>query len=126
MHLLIDENVQDSIAQFLRERGHDVYLVREVLLRGEPDPVVAQLADSFGMVVVTWDKGFRELASRAPHGQRQRFRNLSRITLKCNQARALARIRYYIESIEFEFTQAQKRGDKRLMVEITETTFVLL
>jgi predicted nuclease of predicted toxin-antitoxin system len=66
MRLLIDENVQDSIAQFLRERGHEVYLVREVLLRGEPDPVVAQLADSFGMVVVTWDKGFRELAKRAP------------------------------------------------------------
>jgi hypothetical protein len=78
------------------------------------------------MVIVTWDKGFKELAKRAPHGQRQRFRNVSRITLKCNQARALARIRHYIESIEFEFAQAQKRGDKRLLVEITETTFVLL
>jgi hypothetical protein len=76
--------------------------------------------------VVTWDKGFRELVKRAPHGQRQRFRKLSRISLKCNQARALTRIRHYIESIEFEFTQAQKRGDKRLVVEITETTFVLL
>lgn len=31
-----------------------------------------------------------------------------------------------IESIEFEFSQAQKRGGKRLMVEINDTTVVLL
>ncbi len=126
MRLLVDENVQDSITEFLRERGHEVQLIRDVLPRGTADPIIAQIANRFEMVIVTRDKGFKQLAKRAPHGHRQRFRNLSRITLRCNQARALARVKLYIESIEFEFVQAQKRGDKRLMVEITQTTFVIL
>ncbi len=95
-------------------------------MRGMPDPVIAQIGDSLEMVVVTWDRGFKQLARRAPHGQRQRFRNLSRITLRCNQARALERLRRYIASIEFEFAQAQDRGDRRLLVEITDTTFVIM
>jgi predicted nuclease of predicted toxin-antitoxin system len=126
MRLLIDENVQDSIARLFRDRGHEVSLVRDVFLRGEADPVIAQLGDSLGMIVVTWDKGFRQLAKRAPHGERQRFRNLSRLTLRCNQARAVERVQRYLELIEFEFDQAQRRGDKRLLVEITETTIVFL
>ena len=126
MRLLIDENVQDSIAQFFKQRGHKVELVREKFLPGEPDPVIAEAGDKMGVVVVTWDKGFRQLAKRAPHGTRQRFRNLSRITLRCNQAKALERVQRYIESIEFEFKQAQNRGDKRLIVEVTDTTFVVL
>jgi hypothetical protein len=95
-------------------------------MRGEPDPVIAQVGDSLELIVVTWDRGFRQLAKRVPHGQRQRFRHLSRITLRRNQARALERVRRYIESIEFEFAQAQNRGDRRLFVEITETTFVVM
>lgn len=82
MSLLIGENVPDSVAPFLRERGHSVHLSRDVLAQGTKDPVIARLGDSMTSIVVTFDKDFRKLASRVSAGERQRFRRLGRISLR--------------------------------------------
>ena len=123
MLLLIDENVPESVTEFFRERRHDVRLVRDLFPSGTPDPIVAKLGDQLAAIVVTWDPDFRRLAARVPLGSRQRFRRLGRISFRCSEARGRARVEELIEWIEFEYEQVQKRRDKRLIVEITGTSF---
>ena len=87
MLLLIDENVPLSVAQVFVDRGHDVRFVRDVLAAGSPDPVVAIVGDRLSAIVVTWDRDFERLVSRVPEGNRRRFRNLGRISFRCNEVR---------------------------------------
>ena len=90
MRLLIDEMVPESVAAFLRTRGHDITLVRDVLLPGAADRVVAAVGDQYSMIVVTWNtKHFRPLAARAPDGTKTMFRKLGRISFKCPEPRGL-------------------------------------
>ncbi len=123
MRLLVDENVPSSVTDFLRQRCHEVILVREVLLPGSADQLVAEVGNRMSAIVVTWNhKHFKQLIARAPISSRQHFTNLGRITSRCSEARGRLRLEQLIRSIEFEYEQAQGRGDRRLMVEITETT----
>ncbi len=124
MLLLMDENVPDSVSEFFRGRGHEVYLVRDLFLPGTPDPVIALAGDRQHAIIVTWNhKDFKRLATRIPVGERLRFRHLGRINFRCNEAHGSRRAEELIEWIEFEFAQVQKRSDKRLMIEIGETSF---
>ncbi len=124
MLLLIDENTPDSVARFFRERGHQVTLVRDILPRGTPDQIVALVGDELHAVVVTWNhKDFKRLVSRIPEGGRRRFRNLGRITFRCSEAHGRQRLEELIEWVEFEYVQAQKSPDKRMMLEIGETYY---
>lgn len=124
MLLLMDENVPDSVSEFFRLRGHDVRLVRALFLPGTPDPVIARLGDALAAIVVSWNtRDLRMLAARVPPGNVQRFRRLSRINFRCNEANGRRRAEEFVEEIEFHYEQAQKRRDQRLMIEITETRF---
>lgn len=62
MPLLIDENVPDSVTHFLRERGHDVHLVRDILLPGTPDYVIAFIVDE--MCPQLWLPGTADTSRR--------------------------------------------------------------
>lgn len=126
MRLLVDENVQDSIAEFFRSRGHEVFLVRDVLAPGAFDSSLSRLGDLMELIVVTWDRDLKTLAKRAPRGERQKYRRLGRISLRCNQARALSRVQQVVESIEFEYRQTLKQKDRRRFIEITESTLVIV
>ncbi len=124
MLLLMDENVPDSVTQFFRERGHDVRLVRELFLGGTPDPVIARLGDQMEAIIVTWNhKDFKRLVARVPLGESARLRQLGRISFRCNEAHGRRRAEELIDWIEFEYSQVQQRRDRRLMMEILETTF---
>jgi predicted nuclease of predicted toxin-antitoxin system len=80
MFLIIDENVDDAVGHFLRERGHRVAFVRDILAGGIADTVIAVLGNEDSAIVVTHDKDFKGLVRRAPEGIRQRFRRLGRIS----------------------------------------------
>lgn len=124
MLLLIDENVPDSVAVFFRERGHDVSLVRDLFPTRTPDQVIAVAGDKEHAIVVTWNhKDFKKLVTRIPIGERQRFRHLGRINFRCNEAHGRKRAEDLIDWIEFEYAQVLKQRDKRLMIEIGETSF---
>ncbi len=124
MLLLIDENVPASVSGFYASRGHDVQYVRDLPAAGAADPVIATTGNILGAVVVTWNhKHFKALVSRFPGGNRQRLRNLGRITYTCPEPFGLRRTAALIESIEFEYAQVRKMADKRLMFEVGTTTF---
>jgi hypothetical protein len=88
--------------------------------------VIATLGDSLSAIVVTWNhRHFKRLATRVPAGNRRLFRNLGRIDFRRRETRGRQRAEECIELIEFVYAQVQRRRDKRLLVEITETTCVV-
>ncbi len=64
MLILTDENIPRSVVIGLREAGHDVLWVKEVM-RGVDNDVILARAMAEGRVVVTFDKDFGELAFRS-------------------------------------------------------------
>jgi predicted nuclease of predicted toxin-antitoxin system len=121
MLLLIDENVPVSVAEVFVSRGHEVQFVRDVLAAGSPDPVVAIVGDRLSAIVVTWDRDFERLVSRIPEGNRRRFRNLGRISFRCNEVRGRALLEEWIEMIEFHYARARSGSDLRMIVQIQES-----
>ena len=121
MVVIVDENVPDAVARFLRDRGHRVIPIRDYLGRGAPDEAVAEFGDTEMAVVVTWDGDFKRLVQRVPSGNRTRFRRLGRISFECRESNGLRRIERSIDHIEFAYSVAQRERDQRLIVEIGET-----
>ena len=64
IRFLANENVPAAIVAALRERGHDVFWIKESM-RGAGDPIVLALAQTDRRIVVTLDKDFGELAFRS-------------------------------------------------------------
>ena len=125
MRLLVDQNVPDSVAQFLVERGHEVLLVREALGRSSPDQLIAQAAALQGIIVVTFDKDFRRFQRLLPEGQRTAFAaGAGVIHLAIKESRGVARLRDEIETIELYAARAEREG-KHLRIRLTETTIQL-
>jgi hypothetical protein len=93
---LTDVNVPDSVGNFLRERGHDVERVREVMPADSPDPVVAEAAMQAGRILVSWDRDFNQQRFRKP-----RFDTLSRIGFSCPEPLGVRRLGEVIDLIEF-------------------------
>jgi predicted nuclease of predicted toxin-antitoxin system len=124
VRFLLDEDVPHPVGEFLENRGHEVFYVEDALVKQSADTLLAQWVDVNEGIVVTHNyKHFDRLVSRVPRGGRAKFRNASRLSLKCKQTRALQRVTALIESIEFEYEQCQQRTDKRLMCTIGDSNF---
>lgn len=120
MPVLIDECVRQSVADVFEERNHQVHYAARELGQQTPDSLVAAAADQGGLILVTvnW-RHFKPLIARRPANNQQQFRYAGLISFeKCKDSRTDGRIRQTIESIEFEYAQAQRRKDKRLIVGI--------
>lgn len=122
---LIDENVPVQIADFLRQRGHSAQSVGEHFLKSTADSVLVLLAEYEGMVVVTFDRDFRQLVTRAPPGSRTRFsRTAGRLSLTCEEAEALSRIQLHMDAIEFLYEHTQRSGI-RFIMQLSATSFTI-
>lgn len=101
IRFLLDNNVPDSVADFLRHRGHDVALVREVMAANAKDPVVAKAAIQAQRVLVSWDRDFNHQRFQQP-----RFAELSRIGMSCPEPDGASRMEQLIDVIEFTYVRA--------------------
>ena len=117
----VDHCVPDSVGHALRAAGHEVILLREQIAPDSPDPLVAAVSEMHGAVLVSLDADFKRLAPRVAQGQRQRFRKLSRIGLRCSEPQAAQRITVALTLIEHEWAAAQQSADKRMIVEIGQS-----
>jgi predicted nuclease of predicted toxin-antitoxin system len=120
LRFFIDHCVPDSVGHALRAAGHDVVFLREQLAPDSPDPLVAAVAEANGAILVSLDTDFKTLAPRA-HAGKARFRTLSRIGVRCSEPQAAARISEALSLIEHEWSVAQAKPDKRMIVEIMTT-----
>jgi len=64
MRFLANENVPGPVVMALRERGHDVFWIKESM-PGAEDAIVLARAQSEHRILVTLDKDFGELAFRS-------------------------------------------------------------
>jgi len=111
---LVDENVPESVVEFLRSRQHEVALVRDELTAGAPDPVVAKVAEEMQSIIVTWNvKDFRKEVRRFGFGM---------LAFRCSEVDGRRRIAEEIEIIEFELMRCE-RDDRRFWGEVQHSGF---
>lgn len=68
MKFLLDHDVPEDLSYLLRELGHEVLRLRDVLPQETKDPLVLQFAHDHDCLMVTCNRDdFIELAQRQPH-----------------------------------------------------------
>ncbi|CAA9236189.1 MAG: hypothetical protein AVDCRST_MAG77-1478 [uncultured Chloroflexi bacterium] len=126
MLLLIDENVPHAVAQVFAARGHEIRFVTEELMPGTPDPVIAARGNVAEAIVVTWNhKDFKRVAARVSEPGKRLLRGLGRISFRCSEPEGRKRALEVMDYIEMHYEIAQRRRDKRLLIEVTGTTFIV-
>ena len=88
MRFVLDEDVDASVARYLREQGHEVWTVVEAGLGGADDDSVAIYADDQGAVLITHDAE----ATR----RRRRFTFGRHAFLRCHQLEATSLLEDHI------------------------------
>lgn len=122
MHFLLDQNVAKAVADTLIEIGHTCEFSRALIPADADDPVVAIAAEEIGAILVSHDNDFKTIAPRVVHGQRARFRKLSRIALQCPEPLAADRLRELMPVIEHLVSLAANKPDKRVIIFIQQHT----
>ena len=64
MRFLVDESTGAAVAQFLREQGHEVVVVAEVMPQAKDVAILRKAVDK-KLIVVTNDKDFGDLVFRS-------------------------------------------------------------
>lgn len=100
---MLDENVPQDVADVLNARGHQAEFVREYVVPGAPDQVVATASEELDAILVSFDGDFETIAPRIPKGQRARFRKLSRVWLRCGEPQAAARFLKALDFVDREY-----------------------
>jgi len=62
----LDENLPASLAEMLRQAGHDTDTVPEEGLAGQPDPVVWKMTQQSGRLLITQDLDFSDIQQYQP------------------------------------------------------------
>ncbi len=102
----------------LERHGHRVVFVKDYILPGAPDPLVATVSQELKAILISFDGDFRKIAPRIPIGQRRRFRHLSRIWMRCTEPQAAPRLEAALPFIEAEYALAEKSADARMILQI--------
>jgi hypothetical protein len=92
-------------------------------LSSQPDPLVATVSEEEAAILVSSDGDFEKIAPRILHGQRARFRRLSRIWLRCTEPQAAQRMEKGLDFIQAEYDLAQTLIDKRVNIWISNSYF---
>lgn len=118
MHFILDENVPESVRHVLESAGHTVDSIRDYVLPGSPDAVVATVSQELSAVLVTFDGDFKKIAPRVPTGARSRFKRLSRVWMRCNEYQAAQRVEKALALIESEYALAQSSASSAMHISI--------
>ena len=113
MKLLLDHNVPVSVAGVFRKHGHEVKLVSDILPTDAPDPVIARISETDGLVLVSADADFRKMIQKvAADGQKAKFRKLSLISLLCSEYQSAERVDKGMSLIQAEWEVASAEGQR--------------
>lgn len=123
MRFILDENIPRSVSDRLSGAGYDVQYIRELIPEGSVDQLVAFVAEDQGAVLITFDGDFQKISPRIPDGQKTRFKNLSRIWMRCSEFQAADRLEKALSFMELEFEVSRTNRDQRMQLQIA-TTFI--
>lgn len=116
MYFMLDENVPQDVADMLIEQGHEAEFIREYVVPGSPDQVVATASEELEAILVSFDGDFETISPRIPKGQRRRFRKLSRIWMRCSEPQAAQRLLKALDFVGREFDLTTPSSPMRLTV----------
>ena len=103
-----DNDVEDAVGEFLKDSGHTVQRLRDVMLRDSADPIVDANCREHGLVLITHNyKHFRNIAHKLRLSGVP-LKPLSRIDMECHQSEVVERLRGLLPIIEAEWKR--KRG----------------
>lgn len=106
-----DNDVEDAVGDFLRDSGHQVTRLREVMLKNSPDPVVDANCREFGLVLITHNwKHFRRIARELALAGDGNVKALSRIDMELHQSDGPRRIAEALPLIEAEWKRRDGIG----------------
>ena len=110
LDLFLDNNVPDSIGDYLQSRGHSVFWQRAHIPADSPDPIVATTAMEAGRILVTQDKDFNN-----QRFMKERYAHLSRISLVGPAHTLLAAVKEHIDLIEYQWARGISQGATRMI-----------
>ena len=113
-------------AAILVELGYEVLRVRDTTGADSPDPLIAFVASSEGLVLITHDKDFRRF-SRLLSGQQRRWfeAGAGHIVLRVRENRSVERLKAERKRVLFLYEDAQASGI-RFQLGINETSIRLV
>ncbi len=117
MRFFLDNCVPAAVARVLKDAGHDVILQKEAIATDSSDTLVAIASAENDAILISFDKDFKEIATRAAISRR-RLKTLSRIHFKCTHPQAADRLAKALSWIEQEWIVAGRSPDKRMFLEI--------
>jgi hypothetical protein len=118
MRFLLDENVPRAVGDALRELGHDVRLSTDLVAVGSPDQVVATAAVQDDRILVSHDRDMRRIDRIEARGARDRYRNLNRLLLSCEEPRAAERVRAFMSVVQADFDYLPDGSHERMFFDI--------
>jgi predicted nuclease of predicted toxin-antitoxin system len=116
MLFILDENVPVGVADMLVQHGHDAQFIRDYVPPGSPDPLVATVAQELDAVLLSFDGDFEVISPRIPKGQRQRFRKLSRIWMRCAEPQAARRLQVALSLVMSEYELSKPNAPMRMWI----------
>ena len=66
LRFFADHCVPTSIARFLQECGHEVFVLRECIPKDSPDPIVIQTAQDYHAILVSLNGDFADIVTYPP------------------------------------------------------------
>lgn len=121
LRFLLDESVPNAVGVVLKGAGHETYFVNksQIVLRGSPDPVVAEAAVQADAILVALDGDMRQIAKSHGAGK-NRYSKLSVLKLSCSELAAAKRVKAMMSLIEHEWAIVHG-GIRKFHVEIKDT-----
>jgi len=107
-----DNDVDDALGEFLKDSGHSVTRLRDVMLTDSPDPIVATACREAGLVLITHNvRHFKAISQKQEHST-GRPDKLCRIEMECHQVDSVDRMKIALPTIESEWDLlgAEKQG----------------
>jgi len=101
-----DQNVPDSVSNYLLSLGHSVVRLRNIMPTDTKDPVIAVACSRSGHVLITHDTDFKTAARRLQITQRQYREGLHRILMRCPEPIGARRLELAMTIIEHEWARA--------------------
>jgi G:T-mismatch repair DNA endonuclease (very short patch repair protein) len=126
VRFLLDQNVQDAVRSFLVDQGFEVFRVRDTAGAGAPDSLIAFVANSQGLVLITHDQHFRRFSRLLSREQRRQFEmGAGHIVLKVRENRSVERLQAEWRHILCHHADAEANGLRGQFV-LTNTGFQVI
>lgn len=119
-----DQNVPDSVGDYVVAVGHTVVRLRDAMPTTTKDPVVAVACSNGGHVLITHDNDFRAAAGRLHLTKRQYNGALHRILMKCPEPVGARRLELAMSVVELEWARSSQ--SQPLSIEIHEHTIRII